>query len=675
MSKKALAIFILILLTATVLSLTVYFWSRLLVSSQPSTPPKTPSDPPAANQAEILKFDSEEEFKEYLALSEKTSPYLSGISVSSLQTFSDVSTRDVVNFSAPETGSASKTDTPERVSGTNVQVTGIDEPDILKTDGKEIYFSSTAYSNYRLSARTERSSIAPPVKESEIKLLKAFPPPSLKKDAAIEKSGNLLLIKNTLVVFASGERKIYGYDVSDPTAPKESWVIDLSLTDQDNDGKSSQSQITSARLYQDKIYLITQTDIDYSNPCPIRPMVVEGSSLTVPCEDIYHPKTNILVDLTYTASIVDPQTGQVEKRVSFVGSSSSSVVYMSEDALYLTYFYPGDYIKLIHSFYLQNKDLISTTALEKMERLQTYDLSSYTKLVELQTIYDQYKLSLSRDEKLRVENETQDRLEDYLKTHQRSLENTGIVKVGLDGFQVEATGIIPGKILNQYSLDQYQDHLRIATTVGESWWGRGARESVNDVYVLNQGLQVVGSILDLGLNERIYSARFVKDKGYLVTFRQIDPFYVLDLADPANPQKVGELKIPGYSSYLHPINKDKILGIGKEGAKVKISLFDVSSPDNPLEADKYTLDESWSEILNTQYAFLLDSKHQVFFLPGSKGGYIFSYQGDDLKLVKAVSDITPRRALFINDYLYLIADTKLVVLNEKDWQKVSQLEF
>ena len=94
-------------------------------------------------------------------------------------------------------------------------------------------------------------------------------------------------------------------------------------------------------------------------------------------------------------------------------------------------------------------------------------------------------------------------------------------------------------------------------------------------------MKIEGSVVDLGQGERIYSVRFIEDKGYVVTFKQVDPFYVLDLSDPMNPEKKGELKIPGYSSYLHPITKDKILGIGEENNKVKISLFDVSDPADP----------------------------------------------------------------------------------------------
>jgi uncharacterized secreted protein with C-terminal beta-propeller domain len=104
-------------------------------------------------------------------------------------------------------------------------------------------------------------------------------------------------------------------------------------------------------------------------------------------------------------------------------------------------------------------------------------------------------------------------------------------------------------------------------------------------------------------------------------------------------------------------------------------LFDVKDPANPKEIAKYTLDEYWSEILNTHHAFLQDAKNQVFFMPGSKGGYVFSYKDDQLSLAKAVSGAQAKRALYINDYLYIIGDNQITVLNENDWEKVNELEL
>jgi uncharacterized secreted protein with C-terminal beta-propeller domain len=206
-------------------------------------------------------------------------------------------------------------------------------------------------------------------------------------------------------------------------------------------------------------------------------------------------------------------------------------------------------------------------------------------------------------------------------------------------------------------------------------FGLGSAESANDVYVLDGSLKIVGSMKDLGKTERIYSVRFINDKGYVVTFRETDPFYVLDLSDPKEPKLSGELKIPGYSSYLHPISEDLILGIGKEGDKVKISLFDVSSPSQPGEVDKYLLDESWSDVLQTHHAFLLDREHEVFFLPAGQRGYVFSYAGEKIEVVMRTEVAGARRAVYIEDFLYVLATKGVTVFDERTWEKVNEIEI
>ncbi|MBC7074406.1 beta-propeller domain-containing protein, partial [Candidatus Parcubacteria bacterium] len=374
---------------------------------------------------------------------------------------------------------------------------------------------------------------------------------------------------------------------------------------------------------------------------------------------------------------------EIEKKLSFVGSSGQSIVYMTDKALYITYSYYESILKFFSQF-LKEKcdDLFPSWVLEKVKKLEDYDISEQAKLLELRLILENFQNALANDERLKIRNEVFNRMSNYYKENIRKFEKSGIVKIDLEKLEIKATGNIPGFPLNQFSLDEKDDILRIAVTVGERfpfemvfYFGVSTRETANDVYVLDKNLKILGQIQDLGLGERIYSARFIEDKGYLVTFRETDPFFVLDLSDPKNPTLKGQLKIPGYSSYLHPISKDKILGIGREDWKVKISLFDVSVPENPKELAKYILDESWSDILSTHHAFLLDTKHEIFFLPGTQGGYIFSFQNDNLVLKKAVSGISAKRAIYIDDYLYIIGENKIVVLDEIGWQKIQELEF
>jgi len=612
----------------------------------------------------IKTFASESDFKEYLKESESSISYY-GFFAGAPRYL-----EEQIAMPAPQAEGFTKGEvSPERISETNVQVPGIDEPDILKTNGKEIYFSPGRIWPIWREIPLEMEIAPPYYQKKETKIIKAFPPTELKNLSQIEESGDLLLLKekNILVIFSG--QKIFGYDIAKPQEPKKKWELEL--------GKKN--TIVSSRLYKDKIYLVTKNLIDEVHPCPIKPLFVEGKAIEISCSEIYHPIFPLPIDVTFLAIVLNPDSGQIEKKISFVGSSGQSVLYMSENSLYLTFTYYESIVKFFANFLKEKaNDLFPSWLIEKIEKLDSYDISDQAKITELGLILEKYQRSLDDDERLKLENEMENRMADYYKEKMRELEKSGIVKINLEKLEIENVGNVPGYPLNQFALDEYQGNLRIAVTVGErfGWFGFGGNQSsANDIYILDKNLNILGSVKNLGLTERIYSARFIEDKGYLVTFRQTDPFYVLDLSNPQKPELKGELKIPGYSSYLHPITKDKILGIGKEDWQVKISLFDVQNPKDPREAEKYILKESWSDILNTHHAFLLDKKHQIFFLPGSSGGYIFSYKNDKLSMTKAVSGISAKRAIYLNDYLYIVGDNKIVVLNELNWEKIKELEI
>jgi len=633
----------------------------------------------------LQRFTSEDDFKKYLEKSHSLNAvsafsFLGGLR----QGFSEGA---VPPMASPLAADNKATATgigggPERFSETNVQVAGIDEPDIAKTDGQEIYFSPNSnFFGYRPmpliapsggSGAGIASPIVPP--NGEIQNISAFPLENLKVDGQIKKSGSLLLNDKILVVlpennfYPSQENKIFGYDVTDPAKPQEKWNMEI----KDN------SQLVAARLYQNKIYIVVRSGINENHPCLLEPLALNGKAVSVSCLEIYHPVQPITTDSTYSIFVLDPKSGAVQDTTSFLGSTGDSTVYMSPESIFVTYYYPGDFVAFVADFFKENKDLVPDWLTQKIEKLKGYDLSAEAKQVELQTALSRFQNSLSADERKRIENEFRNRMEDFFKLHKRNLERTGIVKISVNTLDIAASGSVPGKPLNQFSLDEYQNNLRVATTVGSGWWGfgfGGTRDSANDVYILNGNLQVAGAIQDLGLDEQIFSARFVEDRGYLVTFRQTDPFFVLDLSDPARPEVKGQLKIPGFSSYLHPIAKNKILGVGQENGGVKLSLFDVSDAANPREISHYNLAENYSEISQTHHAFLEDEKHNAFFLPGGQSGYIFSFENNNLRLVKAVADITARRAVYIDDFLYVLGDDKLVVLDEKNWEKVKELSF
>jgi len=629
----------------------------------------------------MKKFSGEEEFKLYLAKAEQTRDKQQKTFTMGTPTTLSAPMEEKSTLSAPA----------ERVSETTVQVKGIDEPDIVKTDGSRIYFSHTPRYYFRddegirplpaEESSLEIKSIMPlPLSQSKTKtdIIQAFPPTELKTESSIEAQGNLLLVKEkkTVVIFSGDE--ILSYNVADPKNPQKKWDVKL--------GKNT--SVEDSRLLNGKIYVVMKKWIDQIKPCGYTLFSTNNAPFILPCPLIYHPTRMIPVDVTFTAAVLNPETGAIESNISFVGSSQDSVIYMSPNALYVTYSYQENPVKIIAPFFKEKgSDLVSPSILSQIEKLQNYEISDSAKIFELETIMTRYLNTLTNDERLRINNELTNRLQDYYEIRKRELEKTAIVKI-VSGTEtspvlaITSQGNVPGFPVNQFALDEYNGNLRIATTVGQRgiWFSFGGfwpgnSKSVNDVYVLDGSLKEIGSVKNLGLTERVYSARFIGDRGYLVTFRQIDPFYVLDMTDPRNPAVKGELKIPGYSSYLQPLALNKILGIGQESSQVKASLFDVSDAQNPKEIDKYLLSEGWSEVLSNHRAFLLDEKHQVFFLPGGQGGYIFSYKDDKLKLLKTVSGYSVKRAVFLDDYLYVIAEDKIVVFNENDWTEVNMLEL
>ncbi len=678
--------------------------------------PVVPGPGAGAEQfGKMEQFKTEAEFREYMQSASGMSNYFGGGFGDSrvmLEKSAPSMTGETSSDMIPMAGGGSM---PERISGTNTQVLGIDEPDIVKTDGETIYYSTPFYDwqpepiplkdsinepveapingvmnespplfDDAIDAREEKkvvdsqdSLMYPPINRPRkiqnggILSIKAYPPSDMSLLKTLSTSGDLLLNENTLIVFNETNydmRSVDGYDISDPSKPEKKWSIPF---------KQNNSKV-QARLYKDKLYLITRFETVGNYPCPLKPFDMKSNDVTINCTDIYHPIIPVPSDTIYTVSKVNATSGIVEKNISFVGSYGEMTVYMSRGSLYLGYPYNGDMVSIIQGFVSQNRELFTESFQAKLKRLKDYDLNYETKMMELNILLSRFTLGMDEDERLAFENNLQNKMKDYMKTHARSLEKTGLVKVNIESMRIDATGDIPGRLHNQFSLDEYDNTLRAATTVGQNnWLGQFGQltESFSDVYVLNGDLNVIGSVVDLGKKEQIYSVRFMGSRAYVVTFRQTDPFYVLDLSNPRNPTLKGELKIPGYSSYLHPLTKDIILGIGQEDSNIKLSLFDVSNPSDPQEIDKYSMKEYWSEALNNHHAFLADEKHEVFFMPGSRGGYIFSYEGNKLTMIKAIADYQVQRAVYINDYFYVVGQNTISVYDETRWEKVKELDL
>ena len=189
-----------------------------------------------------------------------------------------------------------------------------------------------------------------------------------------------------------------------------------------------------------------------------------------------------------------------------------------------------------------------------------------------------------------------------------------------------AAGEVPGSTLNQYSLSEHDGHLRIATTEGTPWDGGQSESAVRVLKVEGDQLVEVGVVGGLGVTETIQSVRFMGPVGYVVTFRQTDPLYVIDLSDPTSPQAVGELKIPGFSSYLHPVGEGLLVGVGRDATLegqdrgLLVSLFDVSDPTDPKQLQTYTERDAHSAAGSDPKAFLWWAPESAVVLPVERYG-------------------------------------------------------
>ena len=198
-----------------------------------------------------------------------------------------------------------------------------------------------------------------------------------------------------------------------------------------------------------------------------------------------------------------------------------------------------------------------------------------------------------------------------------------------DGSVSEAgMGSVPGSIINQYSMDEYNGFFRIATTTGQMWTPSGENAAKNNVYILNGSMKIVGQLTGLASGETIKSVRFMGNQAYVVTFRNVDPLFVIDLADPTSPKVLGQLKIPGYSTYLHPYADNMLLGFGYDvttkgdnayNGGLKVSLFDISDFSNPREVSTILFGGrgSYSELLYSPKALLFSEEKNLIAFPAT----------------------------------------------------------
>ena len=323
-------------------------------------------------------------------------------------------------------------------------------------------------------------------------------------------------------------------------------------------------------------------------------------------------------------------------------------------------------------------------------------------------------------------------LEDSAHPQTRPEIKTEVYRFALQGASTNYTGrgTVPGNILNQFSMDEHKGYFRIATTTGEVW-SQGQDISKNHIYVLDNELKIAGKVENIAPGEKIYSTRFMGDRAYMVTFRNVDPFFVIDLKDPQKPAILGKLKIPGYSDYLHPYDENHIIGFGKDTVEMKgwdgepqafyqglkIAIFDVTNVNQPVEMSKVVIGDRGtdSEILNNHKALLFSKEKNLLafpitlmeIAPGAKDKHnipaygSFSFQGayiynidlkNGLKYKGRISHLDPadyqkagdywydsnnnvNRILYIGNVLYTISPGKIKAQSVRDLKPISSVEM
>jgi len=528
-------------------------------------------------------------------------------------------------------------------STTNIQVAGVDEADIVKTDGEYIYL----------------------VSGNRTIIVKASPPEQAQVLSEIELEGTvagIFINGDRLVVFEedtpyypyndirwgptgeiympliiSPKTSIKVYDISDREKPRLQSDI------------SADGQYISSRMIGDYAYVVINEPVYAQDDELNLPRIYFGGNETeIPATDIYYCNVYDYYYMYTTIMAINTQNDDQEPTYETILLGASSNLYVSLNNIYLTFPVWGR------------------------------DVGDFGK--------------------------------------------TSIHRIHIEGNEIEyvASGEVPGMVLNQFSMDEYEGYFRVATTTYEG-------TSQNNVYVLDTALNITGSLTDLAPGETIYSTRFMGERGYLVTFKQVDPLFVIDLSNPSHPKQLGYLKVTGYSDYLHPYDENHLIGIGKETTDagefawyqgVKISLFDVSDVSNPQEISKYEIGHRGTDspVLRDHKAFLLDKSRNLLVMPvlaaevdvsdypegvpswayGEpvwQGAYVFDVSLDEgfqlkgrITHIENLSDLeqdyyysyspfSVERSLYIDDVLYTISDAKIKMNSLENLDYINEVQL
>ena len=464
-------------------------------------------------------------------------------------------------------------------SKTNTQVQGVDEADIVKTDGTHIYYLA----NEKLTIiNTENAS---QMKEmSTIEFDETFTPEELFFN------NDKIIVIGTRFEYDEREKRI-GID-DDYLYPN---YMDKTYT--------------SAKIYNVK---------DKTNPTLERTVEVEGSYLTARMIDsnVYIASNKYMYYAYICNTYKSTELNEDDFKPHYLDTATSNETKsINFDCIYyIPEFEDTNYLNIVAFNITNNQEANVESYLGAGEEIY----ASKENLYVTKTKYD------------------------YERKNKTSI-TTEIYKFNLNNANCTfaKAGDVPGSVLNQFSMDECNGYFRIATTDSTSW---NSESNTNNLYVLNENLETIGKIEGLAKGERIYSVRFMGNRAYMVTFVETDPLFVIDLSNPTTPTVLGELKIPGYSKYLHPYDETHLIGIGEDtevvnygyGDRVvtngmKMAMFDVTDPNNPQELYNVKIGEkgTYSELLYNHKALLFSKEKNIIAFPISitENDYKVTFQG------------------------------------------------
>ncbi len=606
----------------------------------------------------------------------------------------DVALPAMADAGAMQKSAAESTDSASDFSKTNVQVEGVDEADIIKNDGKYIYA----------------------IAKGKLFIVDAYPAENARVIATIDVND---LTPNEMFISSDSKELLLfsnkGYSYSGPYYTK--------MVARPGYYPYYGGSGTSVRLYNisDKTSPVLEKEVEF-----------EGSYLT----------SRLVGDYAYFVINSNPRLYYAEAKQSNGSDENSIIPLMKVDGVEQSIAVPTDIAIMprvrpesfvtVASFNLKTQELTKETAVGSAQNL-------YGSANNLYLVDQLWEYSNTDDSNSIVPLEVGMIMKSMYFPNWKTTEKTVVNKFHFSEGSISfaGNGVVPGHILNQFSMDEYNGDFRIATTVenfGNFEMGSltNGNRSTNNLYILNSDMNLVGSLEGIAPDETIYSVRFMGDKGYMVTFKYVDPLFVLDLSNPTNPKILGKLKIPGYSDYMQMIDETHILGIGKDANEledaekvhsqgaiyytaikgIKIAIFDVSDVEHPVEMSKFIVGDRGtdSEALTNHKSILFDKEKELLVLPVTVVenktantdyyGTEQTFQGAivlNVSLTDGLSergkithvsadeemkrgyyystDSVIRRSLFMDDVLYTFSDKMIKTNNLDDLSSISEVAF